>query len=85
MLTKNQFLEMCGIEKLQLFKGKGREFATTPIGKVFAAEGIKWNEPVFVSEHDGKPTKDGKDCTHLKGTFWFVNAAAKASTVVTKD
>ncbi len=79
MLSKNQFLEMCGIEQLQLFKGKGREFATTPIGKVFAMEGINWKEEVFVIENDGS-TKPA-----LKGTFWFVNASAKASTLITKD
>lgn len=78
MLTKNQFLDLCGIEELQLFKGKGREFATTPIGKVFAAEKIDWKQPVFVIENDG--TKN----PNLKGTFWFVNAAAQASTKITK-
>jgi len=78
MLTKNQFLELCGIEELQLMRGKKREFAVTPIGKVFTAENLDWNKPVFVVENDGVKRPD------LKGTFWFVNSTVTLGTKITK-
>jgi hypothetical protein len=73
MLSIAQFKAMCGVTKIQLFKGKGREFGQTPIGKVFAAQGLDWNKEVFVIENDGS-TKPA-----LKGTFWFVNSTAQLS------
>lgn len=72
-MTIQDFKALCGLTKIQLFKGKGREFGNTPIGKVFAAKEIDWSKPVFVIENDGSKKPE------LKGTFWFVNSGAQLS------
>jgi hypothetical protein len=72
MLSIEDFKKMCGLEKIKLFKGAGRAFGTTPIGKVFCADKLDWSKDVFVIEGNGT-TKKGDS---LKGTFWFVNAGA---------
>jgi hypothetical protein len=81
MLSIEDFKKMCGVEKIQFYKGTGREFATTPIGKVFVAEKTKFEDasgnkvPVYVIEGKGT-TKKGES---LVGTYWFVNSAAQLS------
>lgn len=61
--------------KIQVLKNKGREFAETPIGNVFASKDIDWDEPVFVIQNDGR--KEGYE--HLKGSYWFVNSTAEVT------
>lgn len=73
MMTINEFKERCGMTKIEVKQIKGREFAETPIGPVFASKDINWAEPVFIIVNDGK--KAGYE--HLKGSFWFVNSKAR--------
>ena len=73
MYTLNGFLDACKITELQMVKGEGREFATTPIGKVWAASGIDWDKPVFVLQA-GAEMKTKKTGQSLAGTYWFCNS-----------
>ena len=60
------------IIKIVLFKGDGREFGETPIGKVFVGDKTDWTRDVYVIAGEGK-TKTGQS---LAGTYWFVNMGA---------
>jgi hypothetical protein len=73
MMTIEMFKEICGMKKITFFKGKGREFAPTPIGTVYVGSSVDWDLPVFVIQNDG--SLPGKE--YLKGTYWFVNAGAQ--------
>lgn len=75
MMTINVFKQICGLTSIDVKGGKGREFASTPIGTVFAMDGIDWTKEVFVIQNDGKMA--GKE--HLKGSYWFVNSNAKVT------
>jgi hypothetical protein len=77
MYTLNGFLDACKITEIQLVKGEGREFATTPIGKVWAAAGIDWNKTVFVLM--AGPEMKSKTGASLAGTFWFCNSKVQIS------
>lgn len=57
--------------EIKFFKGKGREFAPTPIGTVYVGSNTDWNKEVFVIQNDGTQRPE------LKGTYWFVNAGAE--------
>ena len=77
MMTLHMFKEACGLSKIDILKGKGREYADTPIGKVFAAAALNWDKPVYVTKAaDDLKTKSGQS---LAGTFWFVNSAVQIS------
>ena len=74
------FKETCELTKLDILKGKGREYATTPIGTVYAAKDLKWDKPVYVTQAgDDLKTSTGES---LKGTYWFVNSAVQISRTV---
>lgn len=75
MMTLQMFKEACGLSKIDVLKGKGREYADTPIGTVFAAAELSWDKQVYVTKAaDDLKTKDGKS---LAGTYWFVNSAVQ--------
>ena len=65
--------------KITLVRGKGRFFASTPIGKVFEANKLDWNKPVFVVEAGAEIQSKKGDS--LAGSFWFCNSKI----VETKD
>lgn len=72
MMTLEMFKEACRLTKLDILKGKGREYADTPIGTVFAATKLDWNKQVYVAKGGEELfTKDGKS---LAGTYWFCNS-----------
>jgi hypothetical protein len=75
MMTITEFKKVCGLETIKLYKGKGREFGETPIGKVFVGDSTDWSKDVFVMAGSGK-TKTGDS---LVGTYWFVNSSAQLS------
>ena len=77
-MTVEMFKEICGMATITFYKGKGREFAPTPIGTVYVGEGTDWEAQVFVIQNDG--SMDGKE--HLKGTYWFVNAGAEVTRTI---
>ena len=58
--------------EIPLVKGSGRWFGTTPLGKVFEADGLDWNKPVYVTMADD--TLKSAKGDSLKGTLWFCNA-----------
>lgn len=83
MYTLNGFLDACKLPEIQLLKGSGREFATTPIGKVFVADKCDWSKDVFVIEAGlDLKSKSGKS---LAGTYWFCNAKAQVSRTVKRQ
>ena len=83
MMTLKTFLQVCKIEKLDLVKGKGREFATTPIGKVFAASKMDWQKPVFIIQA-GEDVVSSKG-ESLAGSYWFCNSAVQVSRTLTAE
>jgi len=75
MMTLQMFKEACGLTKIDVLKGKGREYADTPIGPVFAAKTINWDKQVYVTKAaDDLKTATGES---LAGTYWFVNSAVQ--------
>ena len=84
MYTLNGFLDACKLPEIQLLKGSGREFATTPIGKVFVAEKCDWSKEVFVIEA-GPEMVSKKTGKSLAGTYWFCNAKAQISRTVKRQ
>ncbi len=85
MMTLRQFLEVCGLQKIDLVQGKGRAFSTTPVGTIFVAEKLDWKKNVFITQHQGGEDKAGKSYAHLKGSYWFVNAAVELIGSVSAD
>jgi hypothetical protein len=77
MMTLRTFLNVCQLEKLDLVKGKGREFATTPVGKIFAASKMDWQKPVFIIQA-GEDVMSAKG-ESLAGTYWFCNSAVQVT------
>ena len=77
--TLEAFKMACNMPEITLMKGKGREFASTPIGKVFEANKLDWNKPVFVVEAGADIVSKKGD--NLAGSFWFCNS----NIVETKD
>lgn len=72
MMTIEMFKDVCKLTKIDILKGKGREYAQTPIGTVYAAKDLNWDETVYVAAAgDDLKTSTGES---LKGTYWFVNS-----------
>lgn len=80
MMTLDMFKAACNLPKIDILKGKGREYADTPIGPVFAAAKLDWKKPVYVAKAsaDLKTTKGES----LAGTFWFVNSLVQITRTV---
>jgi hypothetical protein len=75
MMTLEMFKDACKLTKLDILKGKGREYASTPIGTVYAAKDLNWDKVVYVTKAgDDLKTSTGES---LKGTYWFVNSAVQ--------
>lgn len=80
MMTLESFKKICGVAKIELFKGKGRKFAETPVGNVFAAANLDMDSPIFVVRAGkGLYTKTGES---LEGTYWLVNANVELTDVL---
>lgn len=77
MMTLKMFLDVCKLKEITLLKGKGREFSTTPIGKVFAAEKCDFTKPVYIIQAgEDVVSKKGES---LAGTYWFCNSAVQVT------
>jgi hypothetical protein len=75
MMTLEMFKEQCRLTKIDILKGKGREYAGTPIGTVYAAKDLDWKKQVYVAEA-GAEIKTAKG-ESLEGTYWFVNSTVQ--------
>lgn len=64
MYALEDFKEMIGVQKIDLYQGKGRPFARVGEHRLFVAEKIDWSKPLFVIE--GKYE-----------AWWICNAGAK--------
>ena len=82
-MTLNMFLDACGLAEISLMRGKGREYADTPIGSVYAAADLDWNKEVFVTKADDNlKTKTGAS---LAGTYWFCNSHVQISRTIKRS
>ena len=75
MMTLEMFKDACKLTKLDILQGKGREYASTPIGTVYAAKDLNWDKAVYVTKAgEGLKSASGES---LANTYWFVNSAVQ--------
>ena len=73
IMTFAQFKQAIGQDKLAFVKGKGRAFATTPLGNLYVAESYSEKKDAYVVEAQGI---DGRP--ELDGTLWLCNTSLKS-------